>query len=97
MVWLAEKKIFHYILDMGFERVEIPVRVKYELAEVDGNILSDIIKKVTIDIQVKDKTDLTNANRELKIVNPVYNRNLIRVPTFQGYLNKKSQKYFYNF
>ncbi len=28
MVWMVEKKIVHHILDMGFELVEIPVRVK---------------------------------------------------------------------
>jgi len=30
MVWMVEKKIVHHVLDMGFERVEIPVRVKKE-------------------------------------------------------------------
>ena len=30
MVWVVEKKIFHHILDMGFESVGIPVRVKFE-------------------------------------------------------------------
>jgi hypothetical protein len=30
MVWVLEKKIFYHILDMGFESVGIPVRVKFE-------------------------------------------------------------------
>ena len=36
MVWLAEKKIFRYILDVDFERVEIPVRAKFEFEVVEG-------------------------------------------------------------
>ena len=30
MVWMVEKKIVHHVLDMGFEQVEIPVRVNFE-------------------------------------------------------------------
>ena len=45
MVWLAEKKIFHYILDMGFERIEIPVRVKFEYEVKDGILLPDTLTK----------------------------------------------------
>jgi hypothetical protein len=36
MVWLAEKKVFHYFLDLGFERVDIPIRVKFECKLTDG-------------------------------------------------------------
>ena len=36
MVWIAEKKVFHYFLDVGFERVEIPIRVKFEFKLTDG-------------------------------------------------------------
>lgn len=45
MVWLAEKKIFRYTLDMGFERVEIPVRVKFEFEVVEGAIVPDSLTK----------------------------------------------------
>ena len=36
MVWIAEKKVFHHFLDLGFERVGIPVRVKFQFKLTDG-------------------------------------------------------------
>ena len=45
MVWLVEKKIFRHILDMGFERVEIPVRVKFEFEVVEGTFVPDTLTK----------------------------------------------------
>ena len=39
MVWVVEKKIFRHILDMDFERVEIPVRVKFEFEVVEGSFV----------------------------------------------------------
>ena len=41
MVWIVEKKVFYHILDMGFESVGIPVRVKFEFDVKDGNFVSD--------------------------------------------------------
>jgi len=45
MVWVVEKKIFRHILDMDFERVEIPVRVKFEFEVVEGAFVSDTLTK----------------------------------------------------
>jgi hypothetical protein len=45
MVWLVEKKIFRHILDMGFERVEIPVRVKFEFEVKEGVFVPDTLTK----------------------------------------------------
>jgi hypothetical protein len=39
MVWVVEKKVFYHILDMGFESVGIPVRVKFEFDVQDGSFL----------------------------------------------------------
>ena len=39
MVWLVEKKIFHYILDLGYEGVAIPIRVKFEFEVQEGAIV----------------------------------------------------------
>lgn len=36
MVWLTEKKVFHHLLDLGFERVDIPIRVKFLFRLKDG-------------------------------------------------------------
>jgi hypothetical protein len=41
MVWLLEKKVFYHILDMGFESVGIPVRVKFEFEVQDGSFVPD--------------------------------------------------------
>ncbi len=41
MVWMLEKKIFYHILDMGFESVGIPVRVKFEFEVQDGSFVPD--------------------------------------------------------
>lgn len=45
MIWLVEKKIFRHILDMGFERVQIPVRVKFEFEVVEGSFVPDTLTK----------------------------------------------------
>lgn len=36
MVWLVEKKVFHYILDLGFEGLAIPIRAKFEFEVRQG-------------------------------------------------------------
>ena len=41
MVWVVEKKVFYHILDMGFESVGIPVRVKFEFDVKNGKFVSD--------------------------------------------------------
>ena len=45
MVWVVEKKIFRYILNMGFESVEIPVRVKFEFEVQEGGFVLDPLTK----------------------------------------------------
>jgi hypothetical protein len=39
MVWVVEKKVFYHILDMGFESVGIPIRVKFEFEVKDGSFV----------------------------------------------------------
>ena len=45
MVWVVEKKIFHHILDVGFERIEIPVRVKFHFEVKEGTYVPDSLSK----------------------------------------------------
>ena len=45
MVWVVEKKIFRYILNIGPESVEIPVRVKFEFEISDGSFVLDTLTK----------------------------------------------------
>jgi len=44
MVWLLEKKVFHHILDLGYEGVAIPIRVKFEFEVRDGQLVADTLK-----------------------------------------------------
>jgi hypothetical protein len=41
MVWIVEKKVFHHVLDIGFERVRIPIRVKFEFEVKEGFLVPD--------------------------------------------------------
>lgn len=45
MVWVVENKIVHHVLYMGFERVEIPVRVKFEFEVKEGVFVSGSLSK----------------------------------------------------
>lgn len=45
MVWVVDKKIMHYELDVGFERVDIPVRVKFEFEVREGAFVPDTLSK----------------------------------------------------
>ena len=48
MVWVVEKKVFYHILDMGFESVGLPVRVKFEFDVQDGRIVKDSLEVESI-------------------------------------------------
>lgn len=41
MVWLVKKKIFYHILNMGYERVRIPIRAKFEFEIKNGRFVPD--------------------------------------------------------
>ena len=43
-MWLLEKKMFHHILDLGYEGVAIPVRVKFEFEVSGGQFVPDSLK-----------------------------------------------------
>jgi hypothetical protein len=45
MVWLVEKKIFYHLFDLGFEGVEIPIRVKFEFEVREGALVPDSLSK----------------------------------------------------
>ena len=45
MVWLVEKKVIYHTIDMGFELVEIPVRVKFEFEVKEGFFVPDTLSK----------------------------------------------------
>ena len=45
MVWVVEKKVVRHVLDAGFERVDIPVRVKFEFEVVEGLLVPDSLSR----------------------------------------------------
>ena len=45
MVWVVEKQIMHYELDISFERVDIPVRVKFEFEVREGAFVPGTLTK----------------------------------------------------
>jgi hypothetical protein len=74
MVWIAEKKVFHHALDLGFERVEIPIRVKFEFKLTDGCLDSESISKEILYNQTalhKRYPDLDGFKLEQSIVEKV--------------------------
>ncbi len=43
MVWIVEKKVFHHRIDLGFESIEISIRVKFEFEVRQGAFVPDSI------------------------------------------------------
>ena len=41
MVWLVEKKVFYHHLDLGYERLKIPIRVMFEFEVKEGALVQD--------------------------------------------------------
>ncbi len=44
MIWVIEKLILHHFIDMGYEKVKIPIRVEVEYG-LDGFRVTSISKK----------------------------------------------------
>ena len=45
MLWVVEKKVVYHLLDLGFERVRIPVRVRFEFAVEQGTLVPDSLTR----------------------------------------------------
>jgi hypothetical protein len=45
---MVEKKILNHVLDMGFECVEIPVRIKFEFEVKERVFVPDTLSKETL-------------------------------------------------
>jgi hypothetical protein len=48
MVWLVEKKVVHHLLDLGFEKVKIPIRVKFEFEVKEGSFFPESLSTHTL-------------------------------------------------
>ena len=71
MVWLIEKKIFYHFIDLGFESVKIPIRVKFEFEVKEGNLVPGSMSKTilynrpALERQYPD-LDLTGLQRSIE-------------------------------
>lgn len=45
MVWVVEKIVVYHLLDMGYERANIPVRVEFEFEVQNGSVVPDSVSK----------------------------------------------------
>lgn len=45
MVWIVEKIVAYHLLDMGYESVNIPVRVEFEFELCAGSVVPDSVSK----------------------------------------------------
>jgi hypothetical protein len=48
MVWIVEKRVVHHMLGLGIERVEIPIRVKFEFEVRRGSLVPDTLSAHTL-------------------------------------------------
>lgn len=48
MIWMVDKKVFQLVFDLGFESVEIPVRVKFEFEVKEGNLVPDSLTRTML-------------------------------------------------
>ncbi|HVO84041.1 MAG TPA: hypothetical protein VMU60_06430 [Syntrophobacteria bacterium] len=48
MIWVVEKKVVYHLLDLGFERIRIPVRVEFEFAVERGTLVPDSLTKTVL-------------------------------------------------
>jgi hypothetical protein len=48
VVWVVEKKVVHHLMDVGFERIKIPIRVKFEYEVKGGVFIPDSLSTYTL-------------------------------------------------
>jgi len=48
MVWLVDKKVVYHFIDLGFERVTVPIRVKFEFEVKEGAFVKDSLSTETL-------------------------------------------------
>jgi hypothetical protein len=48
MVWVVEKKVIHHVLALGFDMVDIPVRVRFEFEVREGTFVPGSLSTHTL-------------------------------------------------
>ena len=92
MVWLLEKKIVRHRVDLGFERVEIPIRVKFEFEVKKGVLIPDTLSFQTL----YNKKALQNRYPQLNLaslenaINTTVNNDILEYIKECGFLKGES-------
>ena len=93
MVWVLEKKVFYHILDMGFESVGIPVRVKFEFEVQDGSFVPDSLSTE----RLYNQQELERRYPNLKLdaleqdIEKTIHFEILKYLTNNGYLKEESE------
>jgi hypothetical protein len=94
MVWLAQKKVFHHFLDLGFERVEIPIRVKFQFKLTDGFLDPDSLTREILYNRTalqKRYPDLDGVKLEKSVVEKV-DKEILTYLRECGFLKEEDRK-----
>jgi hypothetical protein len=92
MVWVVEKKIIYHILDLGFESVGIPVRVKFEFEVQDGSFVADSLATE----RLYNQQELERRYPNLKLdalecdIEKTIHREIMKYLKENGYLREES-------
>ena len=93
MVWVVEKKIIYHILDLGFESVGIPVRVKFEFEVQEGSFVVDSLATE----RLYNHQELERRYPNLKLdalerdIEKTIHREILKYLKENGYLRKESE------
>ncbi len=94
MVWIVEKKVFYHSLDLDYDRVEIPIRTKFEFEVKDGGLVLDSLSRdILYNHRVLERRypDLDLANLQKSIENTV-DREIDKYLRGCGYLDAERQR-----
>ena len=91
MVWIVEKKVFYHILDLGFESVGIPIRVKFEFEVKDGSFVPDSLTSESLFNQpaVANRYPGVRIDTLENEIQKTVHREIQKYLKFSGYIKEK--------
>ena len=91
MVWVVEKKVFKHLVDLGFERLEIPIRVKFEFEVKEGTFVPDSLSIDTLYNRkiLKNYYPQLNFDSLEKSIGRTVNKEIIKYMKNYGYLEEE--------
>ena len=90
MVWLGEKRVFYHMIDLGFESVNIPIRVKFEFEIKEGGLVPESMRFHTLyNKHVLEKRYPQLKSEELDhTIDRIVNKRIHNYLSECGYINK---------